>query len=132
MLDVIELLSGNAVKACRPFSHNAFDRFWRFISTRGPYDRYDIRSNVPYGPDGRILRFLRSVANEYPIPDTSFIYYQQDCLPCFGLKTRLMSLIYPPIPSLSQRNVWANATKCFFVTGTTIRARQTLKVGMVW
>jgi hypothetical protein len=98
LMHAIELLSENAVRQCRPFAADDLDRFWAFISKRGLYARYDIRSNVPYGPDSRLLRFLRSVAEEFSIPDTSFIYYQQDCLPDFGLKIRVLSLFYHSIP----------------------------------
>lgn len=45
-----------------------------------------------------MLHFLHALTEQYSLPDLSFVYLQQDCLPRFGLKTRALSLFHHPIP----------------------------------
>jgi hypothetical protein len=72
--------------------------YWRFISTRGPYLRFDVSANKVKGPSSRIRNFLSELTSDYVLPDLSLIYLNQDIVGKRGLKTRLLSLFVKSVP----------------------------------
>jgi hypothetical protein len=94
----IPSLAVNSVSSVKRHTRREFEAYWQFISKKGPYDRFDIRSNQVRGPERRLLHFLSELVRQQSLPDVSIIYYQQDCLEKLGLKTRLQSLLHPAIP----------------------------------
>jgi hypothetical protein len=88
----------NEVQRERPFTKGDLNRYWQFISNRGPFERFDIQDNRVSGPCGRMMNFMQSLTNDYFLPDLSFIYFQQDSLNQFGIKTRLLKTFYRSIP----------------------------------
>jgi hypothetical protein len=94
----IEELASKAVPTKGRYSKDDLDRFWRFICTKGPFLRFDINENRPSGKESRMLYFLELITTANQIPDLGFIYYHQDCLGRFGLKTWIQSLCKPSVP----------------------------------
>ncbi len=87
-----------AIPCSSRYSVPEFERYWRFISKRGPFLRFDIRKNKVNGPESRTLNFLRTLAEWDSLPDLSLIYFYQDCIGKFGFKTKLLARFQTPIP----------------------------------